>query len=221
MSTRAEPSSDSLQREWWLRALMVLQSPRSVFEAMRDDSPKAAGARQEPVLLLVFLGGIAAVLSFSATSAEFLDDPEVDGLLVAVLAFLGGGIYGFVGYWLGGAALYMGIRGAKGEGSYRQARHILAYSLAPLALSLLVVWPIRLAVFGGDNFRTGGGDEGTAGWVLGGIGYAFTAWSLVLLTIGVRAVHGWTIVRAIGAVLLTVMALLALAILALVIGRGA
>ena len=221
MSSQAQASRESLQKEWWLRVLMVLQSPGSVFRAMRDDSDGPAGARQEPVLLLVFLGGIAAVLSFSATSGQFLDDPAVDGLLVAVLAFLGGGIYGFAGYWLGGLALYMGVRGAKGQGSYRQARHILAYALTPLALSLLVVWPIRLAVFGGDTFRTGGDDQGTGEWAFGAVSYAFAAWSVVLLAIGIREVHGWTTIRAIGAVLLTVMALLGLAILALVIGRGA
>jgi hypothetical protein len=212
---------ESLQKEWWLRVVMVLQSPVAVFRALRDDSPEASAARQEPVLLLVLLAGIAAVLSFSATTGEFLNDPSVDWLLVAVLAFLGGGIYGFAGYWLGGVALMMGVRGAKGESSYRQARHLLAYALAPLALSLVVVWPIRLAVFGEDTFRTGGADEGTGELVFSIVSYAFAAWSIALLTIGVREVHGWTTIRAIGAVLLTVMALLGLAILALVIGRGA
>jgi hypothetical protein len=199
---------------------MVLQSPRSVFRAMRDNSNDAAAARQEPALLLVFLAGIAAVLSFSATSGELLDDPDVDGLLVAVLAFLGGGIYGFAGYWLGGLALYLGIRGAKGEGAYRQARHVLAYALAPLALSLVVVWPIRLAVYGSDNFRGGGADEGGGEWAFTAVSYAFAFWSLALLVIGVRELHAWTPIRAVGAILLTVMALLGLAILALVIGAG-
>ena len=187
---------------------------------MRDDSNDAAGARQEPALLLVLLAGIAAVLSFSATSGEFLDDPDVDGLLVAVLAFLGGGIYGFAGYWLGGLALYLGVRGAKGEGTYRQARHLLAYALAPLALSLLVVWPIRLAVFGSDNFRTGTTDGGAGEWAFTAVSYVFAFWSLLLLAIGVRELHGWTPIRTIGAILLAVMALLGLAVVALVIGAG-
>ena len=50
-------------------------------------------------------------------------------LLFIVGDILGGGIYGFAGYWLGGVALMMGVRGAKGESSYRQARHLLAYAL--------------------------------------------------------------------------------------------
>lgn len=214
----APAKGDSLQREWWLRVLMVLQSPGSVFRAMREDSNDAAEARQEPVLALVFLAGIAAVLAFSTTSGEFLDDPRIDGLLVLVLAILGGGIYGFAGYWLGGLALYWGVRGAKGEGSYRQARHILAYALTPLALSLIVVWPIRLAVFGADNFRTGGADDGAGAWAFSGVNFAFAAWALTVLVIGIREVHGWTLVRSLGALLLTVMALLMLALAALALG---
>lgn len=219
MSAQAPATSEtSLQREWWLWAVTVLRHPRPVFRAMRDDSDEVASARQEPVIALVFLAGIAAVLSFSATSREFLDDPAVDGALVPVLAFLGGGMYGFAGYWIGGAALYLGIRGAKGEGSYRSARHILAYSLAPLALALVVVWPLQIAVFGDDNFRSGGSDEGAGYWAFTGLALVFLAWSLAVLAIGVRETHGWTIIRAIGSFALAVLALLGLGVAALLVG---
>ena len=124
-----------------------------------------------------------------------------------MLAFLAGGLYGFAGYRVGGGAVYWGIRGAKGEGSYRQARHLLAYAFAPLALSLLVVWPIRLAVYGSDNFRTGGADEGTGYSVFSGISFAFAAWSAVLVLLGVKHLHGWSVIRSLGALLLTLMAL--------------
>lgn len=220
MSSQAPAQSQSLRKEWWQRVPMVLTSPWSVFAAMRDDSDPVANAQQEPALLLIFLSGIAAVLTFSVSANEFLDDPAVDGLLVAVLAFLGGGIYGFAGYWLGGGALYWGQRGAKGEGSYRQARHLLAYALTPLALSLFVVWPVRLAMYGSDNFRTGGADDATPRWVFTGITFAFLAWSLGLVLLGVREVNGWTVVRSLGALLLTVTALLMVAVVALVVGRG-
>ena len=68
MSSQAQAPPESLQKEWWLRVVMVLQSPGAVFRALRDDSDEAAGARQEPALLLVLLAGIAVVLSFSATA---------------------------------------------------------------------------------------------------------------------------------------------------------
>jgi hypothetical protein len=217
----ADTGSDGtagLQREWWLRVLMTLPAPRFVFQAMRDDAHEAASARQEPALALIFLSGIAAVLSFSPVTKTLLDNPERDGLLVAVLVFLGGGIYGFAGYWLGGGALHLGMRGAKAESSYRQARHLLAYSLTPLALSLLTVWPVRLVAFGGDNFRTGGADDGTAYWIFTGVELAFLAWSLALLVYGVRHLQGWTIVHTVGALVLTAMAMVGLALLVVLVG---
>jgi hypothetical protein len=221
VSTRAPAVSEAaLQKEWFLRSVEVLRHPRPVFRAMRNPSDRAAAARAEPLLLLVILAGVAAVLSFSSTSRELLDDPAIDGALVPVLAFLGGGIYGFAGYWIGGLALYLGIRGAKGEGTYRQARHILGYSLAPLALSLLVVWPIRLAVHWDDSFRSGGSDEGEGYWAFTAVALVFLGWSLALLVIGVREVHGWTVIRAIGALALAVLALLGLAVFALLVSRG-
>ena len=76
---------------------------------------------------------------------------------------------------------------------------MLALSLAPLALSLVTVWPLRIAVLGGDVFRSGGRDSGTAGAVFTWLSLAFAAWALVLLVIGVRTVHEWSWVRALAA----------------------
>jgi hypothetical protein len=198
---------------------MVLQAPRPVFEAMRDRSRKASEAREEPVLAIIILAGVAAVLAFSSTSREFLDDPAVSGALIPILAFLGGGIYAFAGYWIGGVALMMGVRGAKGDVTYKEARHLLAYSLVPLAASLFVVWPIRLAVYGSDNFRTGGYDDAGSGyWIFTGLSLAFVAWSLIVLVIGVQARFGWTVVRSIGALSLTLLALLGIAVIGVAIG---
>ena len=42
-------------RDWWLRTLLVLQRPRPVFVALRDDTREAAGDRSEQVLLIVLL----------------------------------------------------------------------------------------------------------------------------------------------------------------------
>jgi hypothetical protein len=185
----------SPEREWWLRTLAIFQSPRPVFRALRDDSDEEAAARSEPVLAIVFLAGIAGVLSARETG-RLLDYWEVDAVLVAVVTFLSGGIYAFVTYWLGGALLHLGIRAAGGEGSYRRSRHVLAFSAAPLALSLLLLWPVRLAVYGGDSFRQGGADEGTGDWIFTGLSIAFAVWAGVLLVLGVGVVQRWTIGRA-------------------------
>jgi len=227
VGTEAQPAQDTeaardeesrLQREWWLRVLMTLQAPRYVFEALRDDRDIAAAARQEPALALTLLSGIAAVISFSPTTRTLLDNVERDGPVVAVLLFLAGGSYGLAAYWVGGGALFLGMRGAKTEASYRQARHLLAYSLTPLAVSLLTVWPVRLVAFGGDNFRTGGADDGIANWIFTGVEFVFLAWSLGMLVYGVQKLNGWTLVRAIGALLYTAIATVCLALLIILVG---
>jgi hypothetical protein len=209
VAANAELAGDP-DKAWWLRAVMVFQSPTPVFVALRDDSDDAAGARQEPVLALIFLAGIAAILSWSPTTPTLLDRAGIDALLGAVLVFLAGGMYGGATYWLGGAALYFGARGAGSRGSYRRIRHTLAYAAAPLALSLMVVWPVRIAVYGGDVFRTGGADEGGAGrWIFEALDLAFLAWAVALLVLGMRAVHRWSVLRALVAVALAGLVIVA------------
>jgi hypothetical protein len=191
----------SQDRAWLLRTLLVLQAPRPVFAALRDESRDAADARLEPVLALVWLAGIAGVLA-TPVARTLLDDSTRDGIVVAVWAFLGGGFYGALVYWLGGALLHGAAHLLGGQGSYRRARHTVAFASAPVALSLLVVWPVGLAAFGGDLFRGGGSDAGDAGTLFYSAAFAFVGWSLAWLVAGVRAVHGWSWPRAGAAVAL-------------------
>lgn len=185
------------ERAWWLRVPLVLQAPGPVFAALRGDTDEAAGARQEPVTALVFLAGIAAILT-SGVGAELLDDPEFERLLIPFWIIFAGSAQGFGTYWLGGGFLHLALRALDATGSYRRTRHLLAFAAAPLALSLLVLWPVRLAIYGSDLFREGGGDEGVADSIFELGEAAFAAWSLGLLVLGVRVVHGWSWGRAIG-----------------------
>ena len=134
-------------REWWLRVPGVLLVPAPVFVALRDESREDVDARSEPVLALTSLAGIAAALG-SSTARTLYDDPEYDALLVAVWAVVAGGFLAFAGYFIVGGALYLGARGLGSQGTFRRARHVLAFALAPVALSLFVVWPLQLAAFG-------------------------------------------------------------------------
>ena len=206
MTVDAGRAELSPEKAWWLRTLAIFQSPRAVFAALRNDSDEEAAARSEPVLAIVFLSGIAGVLSARETG-RLLDYWEVDAVLVAVVTFLSGGIYAFVTYWLGGALLHLGIRAAGGAGSYRLSRHVLAFAAAPLALSLLLLWPVRLAVYGDDSFHKGGADDGTGFWLFTGLSLAFAAWAGGLLVLGVSVVQRWTIGRALVSVALIVLTL--------------
>jgi hypothetical protein len=196
----ARSSRSSVARDWWLRTVLVLQAPRPVFAALRDDDPESQAERGEPVLLIILLAGTAAVLSTTA-AAHLLDDPDYDGVLVAIWAFLGGGLYGIAGYWLLGAVLHGGVKALGSSGTYRRSRHVLAFAAVPLALSLILL-PVKLALFGGDLFHRGGSDAGAAGEAFAVLQVVFTAWALGLLVVGVQAVHGWSWGRAAGAVAL-------------------
>ena len=199
-------------REWWLRVPAVLLSPRSVFVALRNESREDQEARSEPVLALVCLAGVAVALGTSAARTLY-DNQEYDALLVAVWAVIAGGIVAFTGYFVVGGALYLGARGLGSVGSFRRARHVLGFAVAPLALSLFLLWPVQLALFGSDRFRRSGSDEGDAGRIFDVLELGFATWSAVLLLVGVRAVHGWSWGRSFGALGLVALFLAAFAAL--------
>jgi hypothetical protein len=183
--------ASALERSWWLRAPAVLVAPRAVFVSLRDESDDAVEARQEPLLAIAGLAGIAAVLG-SPVARQLLNDASFSVSLIPVWAFLGGVVYAVAVYWLGGGLLYGAARRFGGLGTYRRARSLLALSAAPLALALFTLWPIRIAIYSEDLFRTGGTDWGPGDRTFGGLLYFAFAWSALLLLIGIRAVHGWS-----------------------------
>jgi hypothetical protein len=188
----------SPQKDWWLRAALVVQAPRAVFSALRDEAEEDTAARAEPVLAIVILAGVATVLSSSA-AGHLLDDPAYDGLLISVWAFLGGAIYGAVLYWGGGLLLHFAVLSFGSRAPYRRSRHLLAFALAPLALSL-VLWLPLLALYGGDSFRYDGADEGAGGSTFGWLQAGFALWVLALLVVGVHTVERWSWRRSAAAV---------------------
>jgi hypothetical protein len=197
--TSARPSA--LERSWWLRAPAVLVAPRAVFASLRDESDEALEARQEPLTAIAGLAGFAAVLG-TPVARHLLNDASFSVSLIPVWVFVGGAVYAVAVYWLGGGLLYGAARRLGGLGSYRRSRHLLALAGAPLALALFTLWPLRIAIYGQNLFRTGGDDWGPGDRIFGGLLYLAFAWSAVLLVIGVRSVHGWSWGRSLAAVAL-------------------
>lgn len=200
MATKPADAAADLtpERAWWLRVPAVLMSPRSVFYALREDDPDDVAARSEPILLLVWLAGIA-ILLLDPTTTDILDQPGYDGAVLAVWIFIAGGLLGAVDYFFAGFAVFFGARLLGSLGDFSRERHIVAFAGAPLALSALVLLPLRLALFGGDTFRAGGSDAGGRDAALLVLQLGFVAWSLALLLTGIRVVHGWSWPRSVAA----------------------
>jgi hypothetical protein len=153
-----------------------------VFQRLRE-APEEPGDRSELVSGLAFAAGVAAALGAAGDELR-----ELDALDSIVWVFVTGTAFGFAIYWILGWALAFVVRRLGGTGSPRRARHVLAYSFAPLALGLfawLLYPPLLLGL---------------------------VALSLVLLVVGLREVYGWDTGRAVGAVALAFIWLAALGV---------
>jgi hypothetical protein len=189
MSAEAQSPAQA-ERDWWLRLALVLQAPISVFAWLRDDSDEAASARQEPITAVTFVAGISIFLS-TRTAGRLFDEVEFDNLLVVVECVVAGLLIAIQNFWILGGAVYLGGRAADSAASYRQSRHVVGLATAPFAISLVAVWPVRLAMFGSDAFHSGGSDSGAAQVVFRSIDGLFAVWAILLLVLGVRTLNGW------------------------------
>ena len=77
-----------------------------------------------------------------------------------------------------------------------------------MVLGLVFVWPVRLALYGSDLFRTGGDDQGGAEVAFDLVLGALAVWAAGLLVYGISVVERWSVVRALVAVALVVLGLL-------------
>ena len=187
----------SAEHDWWRRVLVVAVRPRVAFAGLRDERPEDLEARQEPILAVLLLAGIAGILA-TPTWHTLMDNAERDWIVVVVLTFIGGSFYGAAGYWLIGGALQLALRSLGATATYRRSRHLVALASVPVVLSLVVL-PVELAAYGGDVFRSGGADEGTPETVFLLLRLACVAWTLVLVGIGIHEVERWPWSRIAGA----------------------
>ena len=177
---------------------------------MRDDDEVDVVSRSEPVLALVILAGIGAIL-LTPEWSRLLDDWRVDTTVAAVFTFLGGGMYGVVGYFLIGLVVYIGARGMGGELSFRQTRQTIAFAAAPLALFALVAIPLIVLIPGENYFHEF--LSGTGEQAIRVLGAAFGAWAIGLVVVALRVTHRLAWRGVAGALLLAGVVVAALAVL--------
>lgn len=155
-----------------------------LFARLREEPPEGEAVdRSQLVAGLAFAAGVAAALALGGDELRDLD--ALDSL---VWIFISGLALGFALYWITGWALAFVVRRLGGVGRSSRARHVLAFSFAPLILAPLVwlIWPPLL------------------------LGLA--AASLALLVAGLREVYGWSVARSGAAVALSAVWLLALGV---------
>lgn len=188
---------DAVERAWWSRLPRLLYAPAEVFVELRDESREAADARQEPIVGLTFLTGIAMLVGLVAIQPpynRFYSD--LSAFNMTFEAILGGALVAISNFWLGGALLYLGARGLGAVSGYRQARHIAGLATAPFVIVLVLALPIRIGLYGVDLFRDTGRDAGPGGDVFIAIDALALVWTLGLALIGIRVTQRWTWGRA-------------------------
>jgi hypothetical protein len=181
--------SDAAQarvRQWWRLLPRVLTNPVTVFVALREEDETDVEARSEPILAIVIVAGMAGILLTPAWGT-LLDEESLDWIVLAVVTFVGGLLYGAAGYFLLGFVVWLGARGVGVDTRSRPARQLVGFAAFPFALSIVVTLPAIVLAFGSDWFRTGGSDDGTGRGIVLSVGLAFALWSLGLLAVGLRA----------------------------------
>lgn len=175
----------------------MLFAPAEVLAELRDESREAADARQEPLVAVMILAGVAMFVGLVAIEPPYdkfhLDFSVFDLVLESIL---GGALVSLSNFWLGGALVYLGTRGLGALSGYRLARHLAGLATAPFVLALAFVVPVRVGLYGTDLFRAEGGDSGAGGDVFIAIDALLLLWTLALLLVGIRVTQRWTWSRA-------------------------
>ena len=188
-----------------------LHEPRATFAALRDESPRRPRRAPGVVLALVLLAGIAGVLA-SPRAGSDAHGRRRDASSPCSCSSPAA-LYGAATYWLGGGALALGIRAAGGAGPTGGAAPPRVRGRAARALAVRVVWPVRLAVYGDHVFQHG--RRGRSATAAGS-----SSAELAFFALGdgpprlrrADASTRWPLVRALGAIVLAVLALVSLAL---------
>jgi hypothetical protein len=163
----------------------LMDSPSRTFK-------KIALARSKNyVLLLAAVCGIAAV--YAAFWAVQIGR-RIEGLVsILGIGFAAGVPAGIIGLLLLSVVLRAAARALGGTGTVRNVFAVCAYASAPIVLSLAVVFPVEIALFGIYLF-----DRNPSPMVLKPVPYVVLAvidasallWSFVLLGIGLKVATG-------------------------------
>jgi len=169
----------------------LLETPRTTMHRI------AISRHKNYTIFLTALFGIA----FAVTILWFGNFGRVLGGLGGVLlvAVLGGPILGLISVLLMSIVLRIASKILGGHSSMRETFAVVAYATVPIVWSLVLVFPVELAVFGGYFF-----DSNPPPQVINPIAYLLLLtldsiavfWSWILLVYAVRVAHRLSVPRA-------------------------
>ena len=183
-------------------------SPRMVFKSINDKR------YNKFTTVLMILGGILSALN-RAMNMNMGD--RMNLMSVLIVCVIGGGIFGFLYFYIFAALMSWTGKWLKGRGNTKSLLRMISYALIP-SLVVLFVMILRILLFGNDEFKSNVDlfDNGilftiiTLFSILVEIGIG--VWTLVILVIGTSEVQNLSIGKAILNLILPVIIICAVLI---------
>ena len=183
-------------------------SPRIVFKSINNKR------YNKYTTVLMILGGILSALN-RAMNMNMGD--RMNLMSVLIVCVIGGGIFGFLYFYIFAALLSWTGKWLKGTGNTKSLFRMISYALIP-SLVILFVMILRIILFGNDEFKSNVDlfDNGilftiiTLFSILVEIGIG--VWTLVILVIGTSEVQHLSIGKAILNLILPVIVICAVLI---------
>jgi hypothetical protein len=188
--------------------IKIWTSPRMVFNFINNKR------YNKYITVLMLLGGILSALN-RAMNMNMGD--RMNLMSVLIVCVIGGGIFGFLYFYIFAALLSWTGKWLKGTGNTKSLFRMISYALIP-SLVILFVMILRIILFGNDEFKSNVDlfDNGilftiiTLFSILVEIGIG--VWTLVILVIGTSEVQNLSIGKAILNLILPVIVICAVLI---------
>lgn len=189
VATPDDISEDTLLASIWLKPTATLK-----FILTRCPDKYVTG--------LLVLGGIARAVD-RASQHNYGD--RTSTLTLLLTAFIMGGATGWISYYAYGWGMSATGRWLGGRADSEQFRTVLAWSLVPTVVALVLVIP-QAFIFGDDLFRSEPTDTSAfaenARLVFGLVDIVMAVWAVIILICGVRLLQGFSVGRALANILL-------------------
>lgn len=144
------------------------------------------------VIPLLILGGISRAFD-QASNKNYGDSQSL--FSVIFLAIIGGGLFGWISYYLYIWLLDVSGKWLQGKGSFSELKTITAWSLVPSIFSLVFLIP-EIIIFGIDLFRSemsgANGIKESILYILGLLEFTCGIWTLVIFIKGVSIVQDFS-----------------------------